>query len=269
MSPQSRRVRPEVWTLLATWQYRLCLGQKEIIDTFPGTVWNGQQIPARNSANPHPLPCTKPMESQSRLIVTFLGCPVSAQVTARLQRWCQAAAPQLTLPSGSPVLRWTRPESLHITLHYLGPTEQAAALDCQSVLGEMVAEIQEIPVHLQGLALFPQSRQTGGLWVEVTDPTGALAQLHANLSRTLQQLGLPASHRRFRPHVTLGRIAARPKSAVRREAAAILQRVVATRPLARTADTIALVHWYQSIQQPGGNRYPPLATWRLKTPVGT
>ena len=161
-------------------------------------------------------------------------------------------------------MRWTRPESLHITLHYFGPTVPAAVADHQSALGEIVQATQEIPVQLKTLDLFPQPRKARGLWMEVEDPTGALNQLHSNLVRKLQQLDLPGDHRQFRPHVTIGRISSRLRGAQRREAAAILQQVVATRPVSVTADSISRVHWYQSVQQQGGNLYPPLATWMLQ-----
>ena len=203
------------------------------------------------------------MESPTREIVTFLGCPVSARTSELLQRWRLAAALHLALPAGDPVLRWTRPESLHVTLHYFGVTAQTAIADHQSALGAIVQATREIPVCLKEITLFPQHRQARGLWVEVEDPTGALYELHSNLVRKLQQLGLSVDRRRFRPHITLGRIPSRLRGSLCREAAEILQQFATTQSLDMTADTIAQVHWYQSVQQPGGNLYRPLVTWPL------
>jgi len=160
-------------------------------------------------------------------------------------------------------LRWTRPESLHITLHYFGPTPQAALAECQTALGEVVQKAQKIPVRLYAPTLFPHSRKARGLWIEVGDPTGALHRLHADLVQALQHLGLPCDPKRFHPHVTLGRIPSRLRGSRRREAVAVLRQTVAHGSVPMTADTIAQMHWYQSLPQPRGNIYKPLTTWRF------
>ncbi len=206
-----------------------------------------------------------PMKSQSRSIVTFLGCPVSAQTATLLQHWRQAAAPHLALSSGAPVLRWTHPESLHLTLHYFGPVAQASVTACQSVLGEIVQATPEIPIRLKALALFPRLQTARGLWMEVEDPTGTLKRLQADLVQQIEHLDLPGHRRRFRPHVTVGRMASSLQGPQRQEAANLLQQVAATRSISMPADKIALVLWYQSVPQPGGNLYRPLATWVLNT----
>ncbi len=205
------------------------------------------------------------MEKSTGQMVTFLGCPVSAQTSRMLQSWRRTVAPHFALPSGEPILRWTRPESLHITLHYFGPTAQGVVDDHQTALGALVQAIPAIPIRLHTLALFPKPETARGLWVEVEDPTGALKQLYEDLAHKLQQLDLPVAGRIFRPHITLGRVSSRLKGAQRREAAVVMRRVLAARHLSFSKDTVSQVHWYRSQQQPGGNFYLPLTSWRLRT----
>ena len=205
------------------------------------------------------------MERSTQKIITFLGCPISAPITAVLRRWCQAVKPDLYLPTGDPVLRWTRPESLHITLHYLGSTVKSEVALHQAAIGEVTHTARQIPFQLKAPTPFPQSSRARGLWVPVEDPTESLSQLHSALGLKLQQLGLPVDRKPFRPHVTLGRISSKLRGAQRREAASALQRIVATRIISVAADSIDQIHWYQSVQQPGGNVYTPLATWPLGT----
>ncbi len=182
-----------------------------------------------------------------------------------LRSWCQAVAPQFTLSTEEPILRWTRPESLHITLHYLGATIAGTVTEHQAALGALVHGLPAIPIRLKTLALFPKPVSARGLWVEVEDPTLALKQLYEDIARKLQYLGLPVEERRFRPHITLGRVSSRLKGAQRREAAIVMQQLITAKPLNLTKDWISQVHWYRSQQQPGGNLYLPESSWPLKT----
>jgi 2'-5' RNA ligase len=95
----------------------------------------------------------------------------------------------------------TAAESLHLTLHFIGPVplvdlpEVAQALDCQCT---------PFTLTLDSHALWPNRCAV----LCPSRPPAALLSLHAELAQALARLRLPVEARPFQPHVTLARKAA-------------------------------------------------------------
>jgi RNA 2',3'-cyclic 3'-phosphodiesterase len=121
----------------------------------------------------------------------FLALWPPAEVAAALQ----AHAEGWTWSAGA---RRTRPERLHITLHFIG---EVAAAD--------VVPLQEaLPGSWEGCELVLDRAEVwpGGIAVlEATRVPQPLATLHEALADRLRARGLPVETRRFRPHVTFAR----------------------------------------------------------------
>ena len=138
-----------------------------------------------------------------------------------------------------PSARRTRPERLHLTLHFLGNVETTR-------LPSLHAGLQ-VPWDGGDLVLDRATVWPGGIAVlEATRIAPALADLHARLASALRALDLPVESRPWRPHVTLARkaLGAHPP----RESAAIPWRVAPAYALVRSL--------------PGGRGYETLATYR-------
>jgi RNA 2',3'-cyclic 3'-phosphodiesterase len=128
----------------------------------------------------------------------FLALWPPAEVAVQLQEIANAWA-------WTPGARRTRPERLHITLHFLGevPASDLAAL--QAAL--------EVPWDGCDLVLDAAQVWPGGIAVlEATQVPQPLLALHTALAGRLRERGLPVESRRYRPHVTFARKAqgARP-----------------------------------------------------------
>lgn len=104
--------------------------------------------------------------------------------------------------------RQTRPERLHVTLHFLGERPAAEVPRLRAALDVRWAGCE---------LLFDRGTVWGGgiAVLEASAVPPALAQLHAALRVRLVELGLPLEARPYRPHVTLARKAAgaRPPAA--------------------------------------------------------
>ncbi len=93
---------------------------------------------------------------------------------------------------------FTRPENLHLTLHFLGEQLPARA----KALGRLLDACDAAPfdLELSGFGLFP-----GGVcWVGLRD-NPALSDLYARLGDALLRAGFPVDNRPYHPHLTLGR----------------------------------------------------------------
>jgi RNA 2',3'-cyclic 3'-phosphodiesterase len=122
------------------------------------------------------------------------------QALAARQRDLKAAIPPQTV-------RWTIPDSIHLTLQFLGdvPLEKIPAIT--SALRDACAGTAPFAFELIGLGVFPDRRRPRIVWVGVREPSGTLAALHGRVGQALAALGFPPEERAFTPHLTIGRAA--------------------------------------------------------------
>lgn len=104
------------------------------------------------------------------------------------------------------LLRWGRPEGIHLTLTFLGdiPLEQVDSI--AEALGEACAGHAPFAVSIAGMGCFPNTRRPRVVWVGVEEPSGALARLQCEIGEALKPLGFRPEARGFSPHLTLGRV---------------------------------------------------------------
>jgi 2'-5' RNA ligase len=102
-------------------------------------------------------------------------------------------------------IRWIAPESLHVTLQFLGdvPSEKIASII--EALRNVCVGIPTFSFDLVGLGVFPDARRPRIVWVGVHEPSGVLATLHQRVGQALSPLGFPPEERAFTPHLTIGR----------------------------------------------------------------
>lgn len=125
------------------------------------------------------------------MIRAFLGIDLPPAVRGALQ------VQQFLLP----MPRKVEPESLHLTLVFLG--------DCPEPLLQAAHEGFEtlrersFLVSLQGLGIFGKERPRAA-WAGVA-PSAELMHLQAKVETIARRVGCPIDARKFTPHVTLGR----------------------------------------------------------------
>ena len=123
----------------------------------------------------------------------FVGIPLASEVLAELSKVTAR------FRSNGDNLRWTAPESWHITLQFLGNTdpEQYRCLIAQ--LSGVHAG--PVPIHLANLGFFDRA---GVFFVDV-EPTPALVALAARVNSATSFCGFSPETRPFHPHITLAR----------------------------------------------------------------
>ncbi len=106
---------------------------------------------------------------------------------------------------------WIKPEQMHLTLNFLGDVEmnEVPAI-CKAVM-TAVGPFVPFDVELAGLGVFPSYENPRTIWLGVADGSEQLISLHAALEASLAELGCRIEARRFRPHLTLGRVRSLPE----------------------------------------------------------
>jgi 2'-5' RNA ligase len=173
----------------------------------------------------------------------FVALDLSAPVRAALAAWADAAAPA--------IVRRVPADNLHLTLAFLGSRSAGEATAVGAGLAELARPLDAL--RATGALWLPR-RRPGVLCVGLRDD-GDLAALQADLTAQLQAaIGWEAERRRFRPHVTVGRV---PRGTRIDTRSALTSPVP---PLAAAATALTL---YCSHTGPDGARYEPLASVAL------
>ena len=130
----------------------------------------------------------------------FLAVPLAAEVQALVADQIAALGAE-----GWPV-RWVRPETAHLTLHFLGETSPERAQLPRLALPEIVARHAPFALRTAGLGVFPNFRRPRVLWLGLHGPAHRLETLQQEMGKTLRELGFAVGEEPYRPHITLGRV---------------------------------------------------------------
>jgi 2'-5' RNA ligase len=101
-------------------------------------------------------------------------------------------------------VRWLRPDGLHLTLRFLGPSSPEALARMQPALRAAAAACPATVARLSGLGVFPERGSPRVLWLGMGLESGALV-LQQACERAAIDAGFAPEGRAFRPHLTLGR----------------------------------------------------------------
>ena len=164
--------------------------------------------------------------------------------------------------------RWMKPESLHLTLKFIGEQPEAAVERIKSALRTIAIEPAEI--HFRGYGFFPTAKSPRVFWIGI-DAGPQLATLAAAIDDQTASLGIPKEARPFSPHLTLARGSGGPGSPRRMKADTpnrIFQRLQEKLSTRSTPEfgtmTPREFFLYQSHLSPKGSKYTKLASFDLK-----
>jgi RNA 2',3'-cyclic 3'-phosphodiesterase len=157
------------------------------------------------------------------------------------------------LKSESPGARWSRPESMHVTLKFLGHAE-ARRLEPVRTAFVKITSRQPISLRFRGVGFFPDEKGPQVMWCGV-EATPNLFELAESIEHSLAPLGFKREARLFKPHVTLARLnSARNVEKLVRAAAPLKSYDFGA---ARESE----FHLFESVLKPSGSEYKKLATF--------
>jgi len=130
---------------------------------------------------------------------TFVALELSPSVKAGILRLAESLSRKGVRAS------WSRDETLHLTLKFVGDVGEADVPDLVEAVGRAAARRRPFTFETRGIGAFPSPRRPRVVWVGVA-PTEPLFDLQADVERELAALGIPREERRWSPHITVGRI---------------------------------------------------------------
>jgi 2'-5' RNA ligase len=112
---------------------------------------------------------------------------------------------QRVLRAQIPLVRWTRPDNLHLTLHFFGEVSQEYLEKLKVSVLSVKGCQQPFSVEVQGLGAFPSPLRPRVIWLGL-EPEDRLRQLYGNCMKCLLADGLVTGPGPYSPHLTIGRL---------------------------------------------------------------
>ena len=136
----------------------------------------------------------------------FVGLSFSKKFAADLDPWIKKI--KKTADKKETELNWTPPDNYHVTLVFLGQTEDSAIETIESKMQTVAARHAPFKLKLRGLDGFPSLMQSRVLYLGVQRSQHIL-NLQSDLEQVLQHSDLHEAD--FIPHLTIARLR-NPKS---------------------------------------------------------
>jgi 2'-5' RNA ligase len=117
-------------------------------------------------------------------------------------------ARELRASPGGDAVRWVRPEGLHVTLRFLGDVATDRIPEIVERVRAETAPLGPFRLRLGGVHPFPSARRPQVVVLDV-GPVEPLEELAEAVERGVVAAGFAPESRRFRAHLTLGRVRGR------------------------------------------------------------
>ena len=168
----------------------------------------------------------------------------------------------------APEARWARPESLHITLKFIGEQSETRVDGIKGALSSIEADRFEM--NFRGYGFFPAAPAARVFWIGV-EADSRHAALAAVVDSKLASLNIPKEEHSYNAHLTLARGSARSGAPRRQKGDGAtsgfqrLQQQLAARAAPEFGTMTAREFFlYQSQLSAGGSKYTKLAAFSLR-----
>jgi RNA 2',3'-cyclic 3'-phosphodiesterase len=191
----------------------------------------------------------------------FIALDIDDSIRERIARFLEGVS------GFAPDARWVRPESLHVTLKFVGEKPAEAVEEIKRALTLVHGEPMEITFRSYGF--FPTAKAARVFWLGI-ESSPQLLSLAQAVDEATFTLGIPKENHAFSPHLTLARGGGRsgapgwqkrdaPNKNFQR-----LQEKLAAMPAPEFGTMTAREFFlYQSQLSRGGSRYTKIAQFPL------
>jgi 2'-5' RNA ligase len=191
----------------------------------------------------------------------FIALDIDDAIRQRIQRFMDGVA------GFAPDARWVRPESLHVSLKFIGEKPSQTVEEIKRSLS--LVHSASFELTFRGCGFFPTAKAARVFWVGI-ESGPQLASLAKAVDDATSALGIPKEDHPFAPHLTLARGGGRSGAPRWRKGDATnknfqhLQEKLAALPVADFGTMAAHEFFlYQSQLSTGGSRYTKIASFAL------
>jgi RNA 2',3'-cyclic 3'-phosphodiesterase len=186
------------------------------------------------------------------LIRVFIAIRIPHDIQAKLREV------QAKLKKADVQVTWVAPESIHLTIQFLGNISEEQVPQIIAQLQESVKLVKPFQLQVGYAGAFPNLNYPRVIWVGITDDeTGSLKTLQEDVSARLAQLGFEAEEGRFKPHLTVGRVRSQKNRST------LLRAIEGVTNIWLGDISVAALYLVRSELKPSGAEYTDLAEIKI------
>jgi 2'-5' RNA ligase len=129
---------------------------------------------------------------------------IAVDTDAAIRKAAQGLIDQLR-QSGADV-RWVEPEKLHLTVKFLGDVKADEIAEVCGAVEKAVADVTPFPLELRGAGAFPNVHRPQTIWLGAGEGDDRMAEVAERIDTVLEPFRFRRETRRYRTHLTLGRL---------------------------------------------------------------
>lgn len=157
---------------------------------------------------------------------------------------------------GNEKINWVETSNIHLTLAFLGDTEEDRIKVAAIMLKQQCSGFGEFDFNLSGTGVFKDFSDLRVIWIGIKE-SEKLAELHGRIKTGLEDTGFKTEDRPFRPHITIGRIK------FLRNPGALRSAIEKYRDMEFQKVNVQEVILYESILKPTGPVYKPIGIFKV------
>jgi RNA 2',3'-cyclic 3'-phosphodiesterase len=126
----------------------------------------------------------------------FVALDLPGDIRERIRRFMDEVR------AHAPDVRWVTPESMHVTLKFIGEKPDAMVREFENALRSI--SMSRVRISFRGCGFFPTAGAARVFWLGIEAGPG-LSALADRVESVLEETGIPREKREFSPHLTLAR----------------------------------------------------------------
>jgi len=158
------------------------------------------------------------------------------------------------------LIRWVAPQSMHLTLRFLGDTSAETVTRLKEQLANIARNYAPVDISVSGFGVFPNPKRVRVLWIGLQYPP-TLTKLQSEIETLARQLSFEPEKRSFSPHLTIGRVSQRAST---NEVQAYQSTLASVRIGQLGSFTANAIHLIRSDLRPSGAVYTTLFSAALE-----
>ena len=116
---------------------------------------------------------------------------------------------QKGLKPGIKGMKWVKPENIHLTLRFLGDIGRREIDGAKDAIGEAAREVSPFFLSAKGMGAFPGLSRPRVMWIGLGGEVEKLRELSRIINIKLDINGIEREQRKFKGHLTIGRVKGR------------------------------------------------------------
>lgn len=133
-------------------------------------------------------------------IRAFIAIEIPAEIRTKISEL------QNSLKAYGGRVSWTKPDNIHLTLKFLGDTEEKIIDEIAAGLQQAVQNTPCFTITVQGTGAFPNFKRPRVIWIGAKSEGDQLQKLASQIHDCMTNFGFEKEKRRFSAHLTLARV---------------------------------------------------------------